>query len=306
MILIIKICDRCVMDIQTIKSFIYVAKLGNYTKAAEEMNYAQSTITMQLQKLEKELGFPLFERIGRKNYLTVAGKEFLAYAEQILHLMERAEVIGQDIKSMRGIIKIGILESLLFSKFLPVLSRFEEKFSNVEVNIKIGQTAELKEMLKNNELDIIYISEGESVDSMQKCCFKNKEELVFAAASSHPIANEKNASAKKVFNCSFIVTEPTGYCYKQLNKISAENKCVLSHSMIIDSVAAIMTLIQKGEHIAFLPKYAMHDALESGKLKVIDSDIPRQFYYSKVLCAKNKWISPFIEEMIDEIKQSYV
>ena len=292
------------MDIQTIKTFIYVAKLENFSKAAEELNYAQSTVTMQLQKLEKELGFPLFERIGRKNHLTTAGNEFLSYAEQILQLTERASAIGQDLKSIKGIIKVGILESLLFSKFLPVLSSFKEKFPNIDVNIKIGQSSELKELLRQNKLDIIYISTDEPLDSALNCCFKNKEELVFVTSFSHPLTKVKNVSAKTIFDYSFIVTEPTGYCYKQLNKISAANKCILHHSMIIDSVAAIKDLLLKGNYIGFLPKYSLNDNADQKRLAVISSKIPRQFYYSQVLCAKNKWLSPFIEELIKEIKEN--
>ncbi len=293
------------MDIQELTTFIYVAKLENFSKAAQELNYAQSTVTMQLQRLEKELGFPLFERIGRKNHLTSAGNDFLSYAEQILKLVEQAGSIAHNSNSVKGIIRVGILGSLLFYRFLPVLSSFKKSFPNVDVNIKIGQSAELKNLLKQNKLDIIYISDDDLMDPGLSSCFKNEEELVFTAPASHPLASVKNISAKTIFGYSFIVTEPTGYCYKQLNKISAENKCFLRHSIIIDSVAAIKALLLKGDYIAFLPKYALNDALEKKELIIISSKLPKQFYYSQVLCAKNKWLSPFMEALIAEIQESY-
>lgn len=74
--------------------------------------------------------------------------------------------------------------------------------------------------------------------------------------------------------------------------------------MIIDSVAAIKALLLKGNYIGFLPKYSLNDDADQKRLAVISSEIPRQFYYSQILCAKNKWLSPFIEELIAEIKQS--
>ena len=83
------------MDTQAIKTFIQVANLGSFTKAAEELRYAQSTVTMQIQRLEEELGFPLFERIGRKSCLTPGGQNFLPKATQILRLLQEASAVTE-------------------------------------------------------------------------------------------------------------------------------------------------------------------------------------------------------------------
>ncbi len=299
---IIKNIDGWIMDIQIIKTFVHVAKRENFTKAAEDLNYAQSSVTMQVQRLEKELGVPLFERVGRKNYLTVVGREFLSYAEKILLLTEKASVIGKDLKSMKGEIKIGILESLLFSKFLPVLSSFSQKFPNIEVIVKIGQTVELVELLKQNKLDIIYVSTDEQTDPLLNCLFKKKEELVFAVSSDHPLSLMKNLAVQEVFNYSFVVTEQTGYCYKHLLKIASENTAILRHGMVVDSVSAIKTLISNGQSVAFLPKYSLKDEIENKSLSIVSCKLPPQIYYSQLICTKDKWMSPFIEELVEEIK----
>ena len=293
------------MDIQTLKTFIYVAKLENYSKAAEELNYAQSTVTMQLQRLEKELGFPLFERIGRKNHLTSYGKEFLSYADKICNLTEEIGSIGKDLKELKGIIKIGVLESVLFSKVLPVLPEFRKKFPNIEINVKIGQTVNLKELLKQNQLDLIYVSTDENTDPALKVCYKKREELVFVAPKTHPLTKLKNVTAKNLFDYPFIVTEPTGYCYKNLLKIVSENNLSLKHNIIVDSISAITELLPTGESLAFLPEYAIKEALDKNQLTILRSDIPRQFYYSQILCTKDKWMSPIMEQFIKKFKESY-
>ena len=292
------------MDIQNIKTFMCVAKLENYSKAAEELNYAQSTVTMQLQNLEKELGFQLFERIGRKNHLTLAGKEFLVYAEELLSLTEKIGFIWKDIKTLKGIIRIGILESLLFAKLLPVLSTFRKNFPNLEVNIKIGQTSELKELLKQNKLDIIYVSTDENTDPALNCCYKKRDELVFAVSPNHTLASSENIKTEEVFKYPFILTEPTGYCYKRLSEIAAEKNCTLQHGIVVDSISAIITLVNQGNSVAFLPKYSLKESIEQRKLAVVSSDLPSQFYYSQLLCNKGKWMSPFIHELISNIKEN--
>ena len=146
------------MDLDTIKTFVTVANLGNYTKAAEELNYAQSTITSQIQQLEQELKFPLFERIGRKNYLTTGGQEFLPHALEIMHILQKSKVVGQNPEEVEGTLRIGVLESLLFSGVLGILPEFRSEYPKVDVMIKIGQASDILDTLRQNQLDIAYIS----------------------------------------------------------------------------------------------------------------------------------------------------
>ena len=68
------------MELRNVKTFIKIAEIGNFSKAATELGYAQSTVTMQIQTLERELGVSLFERNGKSAVLSAAGKEFLDYA----------------------------------------------------------------------------------------------------------------------------------------------------------------------------------------------------------------------------------
>ena len=74
------------MELRNIKSFIKVAEFENFSKAAETLGYAQSTITTQIQLLEDELGASLFDRIGKKVFLSEKGRQFLAYANRMAKL----------------------------------------------------------------------------------------------------------------------------------------------------------------------------------------------------------------------------
>ncbi len=74
------------MELRNIKSFIKVAEFENFSKAAEMLGYAQSTITTQIQLLEDELGVSLFDRIGKKVFLSEKGRQFLAYANSMAKL----------------------------------------------------------------------------------------------------------------------------------------------------------------------------------------------------------------------------
>lgn len=280
-----------------------VVSTGNFTKAAAELNFTQSTVTAQIQSLERELGFPLFERIGRSNYLTSGGKQFVNYAAQIADIMQKAGSLGEDMANMKGTLRIGVLESLLFAKLLDVLPLIQEAFPKLEIAIKLGQAKELCSLLKSNQLDVIYISGAPNSDTALKCCYSKKEELVFAAGANNPIGRSQ-VTLNAVFDCPFVTTEPSGYCFAVLREIASRNLLTLKHSITVDSIAAIVTLLSDNRSVAFLPLYSLEKDIQKGNIKVIDTG-EKQYYYSQLLCCSDKWFSPFMEKLSEIIGVKY-
>lgn len=290
------------MDLQSIKTFLQVANLENFTRAADEMNYAQSTVTMQIQRLEHELGFPLFERIGRKNYLTSAGLEFLPHAREILLIMQKVNTLGKDSSEIHGTLRIGVLESLLFSTVLQILPELRQHYPNVDIQLKIGQASELLNLLKQNQLDIIYVSNALNSDSTLRCCYKRKEEIIFVACARHPLAQKKQISLADLLAYPFIMAEPSGRCFIRLHEIAAECSQKLRYSVIVDNINAIVKLLQDQHSISFLPDYSLVTEIERGEIVKLDIDIPPQLYYSQLLYHVNKWIPPYMEYFIQLVR----
>ena len=278
------------MDIQSIKAFVQVATLGGYTKAAIEMNYAQSTVTMQIKRLEEELGYPLFEKIGRKNYLTSQGKVFLSYANRILSLMQEAASFSDEPRATKGTVRVGALESLAFSKVIPKLSVYRTEYPNAEIIVKIAESTELLQMLRENRIDIAWISGEIITDNTFRCLLLQEEPLAFVASASHPIVNKK-ATVSEILSYPVISTEPSGYCYFKLHEIAASKGIELRHAITVESIHGVSQLLHDGISVAFLPINAVTDT----QLKIIDTDIPQQIRYSQMLVLNNKWCSPLIE-----------
>ena len=78
------------MELRNLSSFLSVAKTLSFTRAAQELNYSQSTVTAQIQTLERELGSPLFERLGKRVSLTESGRRLVRYAEKMIGLEREA------------------------------------------------------------------------------------------------------------------------------------------------------------------------------------------------------------------------
>ncbi len=293
------------MDLRCVKTFVKVAELESFTKAAEHLSYVQSTVTMQIQQLENELGFPLFDRIGKRISLTSFGKEFLNYAYELLHIAGKAQTLGQNKICERGRLRVGVPESVMFAKLMTILPQFKSKYRDIELCIKTGHTTQLLKELKQNELDIVYTSADLNTDP-DICCYDTKKEhIVFVCGKNHPLAAKKGVSAKELMSYEFLVTEREGVCYTRLRQIAAQHNEVVLTSVEVDSVHVITELVIKEMGIAFLPEYAITDKLQSGEIVKIDVNIALQEYYSQILCHKSRWISPVVRALIDIIKKTY-
>ena len=289
------------MDLRNVETYLRVAELKSFTKAAKELNYAQSTVTMQIQQLEKELGYRLFDRIGKTVSLTQPGEDFLQYAYTLLRTFENAKTLDRDPTKLRGTLRVGVLESLLFAAMLDLLPDFRSAFPNAELQLKMDQTTELVQQLKENRLDMVYLSADLNTDPDLQCCYRRREELVFLCAPDHPAAKK---TLKELWNYEFVVTERTGICYGRLLELAAKHDAVLRTCVEVDSTVAIIDAVQRGLGIGFLPQYAVQKQLKTGRLVRLETNRPPQYYYSQILCHKQHWMSPLMEGMIRIITQN--
>ena len=194
---------------------------------------------------------------------------------------------------------MGVLESLLFGTMLELLPAFREAFPNAELQLKMGQTTELVQQLKENRLDMVYLSADLNTDPDLRCCYRRREELVFLCAPDHPATGKP---IQALWEHEFVITERSGICYGRLLELAANQDAVLRTCVEVDSTVAIIEAVRQGLGLAFLPRYAVRRQLEEGSIVTVETDVP-QYYYSQILCHKNHWISPLMEGVIQMITQ---
>ena len=105
------------MELRNINTFLKAAATQNFSKAAEQLGYSQSAVTVQIRQLEKELGTPLFERIGKRVSLTERGMEFTSYANEIMRVTDQARFFAKDQRELDGTLRIGGVESVWHCAF---------------------------------------------------------------------------------------------------------------------------------------------------------------------------------------------
>lgn len=144
------------MEIQDIKIFMAVAKLGGVSSAAKHLGYVQSNVTARIRAIEKELGCPLFNRHWRGMTLNAEGYKFLIYGEKIIKLMDELNDAFHDEDDPTGLLRIGLIETI--SGVPKILSSFHKKYKKVELSILSGVSKDLIQEVLNGGLDGAFVA----------------------------------------------------------------------------------------------------------------------------------------------------
>lgn len=290
------------MEIRNIESFLSIVQHKTFTKAAEELGYAQSTITMQIQQLEEELNAKLFDRIGRSVYLTSFGENFLFLAREMYNLSLEMKYLNNDPTEIRGTLRIGAIESFLLSEVDKVLIRFVEKYPNITLDIRTGSTMELYKGLSKNDFDIIFGIENEMFkNNFERIDFRSIEMSFMTKFSK----NSKKMTLKEMEDKLFILTEDESYYNEKLIEIFNERNLNIKNTIHIQSVSAILNMIKENEVISFLPTYAATRYIEDKEISIIDTDLEQLTVKVNGYVNKEKWKTPYLIYFIKLIEKIF-
>ena len=236
------------MDIHDLKVFQTVAKYRNISKAAEELNFVQSTVTTKMKRLEAHFQTPLFYRHRYGVSLTSSGKSLLKYIEEILHLFTEAEKDIIYSESPKGPIAIGSMETTAAVRLPQVLSTFQDQFSDVELILKTGPTEEMIKQVLSYDLDGAFVAGPiHHEDLLQKEIME--EELVLISKEKSFV--NKTLDLKK----STLLVFRRGCSYrKKLEEWLYAEKLVPKKIMEFGSLEAIIGCVSAGLGISLLPK----------------------------------------------------
>lgn len=290
------------MELKNVFTFLRVAELGSFTKTANELGYSQSTITVQIRQLETELGFPLFDRIGKKVSLTPMGEEFVTYASAIMRITEKARAMGRTSGTYYGTLRLGILESLFMWRFSDLIPCFHRELPFIGIEIKTASGSELYQMLRQNELDIVYIL-GKKLtqrDCIRACT--NPERMVFVTASDNPLIHTNQLLLGEVLRQPLILAERMAIYRRELDEAAAAQNIEVTPFLEVDNVVALRKLLKQKMGVSFLPEYSVAESVRKGELSILevkDCDIR---LWSQVMYHRNKWVTPQMELFIKLIR----
>jgi len=182
------------MELKHLQTFKQVAKTLNFSRAAENLQYAQPTISSHIQALEKELGVMLFNRMGGQIQLTEAGKGLLAYADRMTDLEEEARKrIGQLDNAPLGDIRIGASEAILAHRLPSLVSDFQFRYPNLRLIINPVHFRDLTDAVKQGQIDLA-LAYREHVDPDLAFEVLFDEPLRLYVGAKHPLLEKADLS----------------------------------------------------------------------------------------------------------------
>lgn len=290
------------MDLKQLKTFLILSKIKNYTKTAAELGYAQSSISAQIQQLEQELNTKLFDRIGKNVFLTASGEMLLPYATEMLALAANIkDKIDCDHLS-HGQIIIGASESLCVFQLPEIIKSFRNTHPNIELQLKLLDNDQAVQQLADNSIDIAFTIGNPIVHPSIISLLKNPERILVLAAPTHPFAL-KNALDVNAFDKQTFILTGSGCNYRAAFEYDLRSGGI-SYQVALEagSIQAIKEMTMSGLGLCVLPHLAVRKELDANLLCALPYKNDYKIYV-QLFCHHSKWISPYLSDFIELVKE---
>lgn len=290
------------MEFRQLQAFLTIAKTANFSRAAEMLGYAQSSITTQIQLLEQELNTKLFDRLGNRVVLTDQGQCFLIYVSQILALASEAKEAVSNSTTFKGTVTIGAPESLCATRLPAVLKEYGRRYPNVKIVLKIGAYNDFLVWLRNNSIDLAFFFQREITNPNLLTTLLLEEPIVAATGVGHPLIEKGYVEPSDLREQTVILAE-SGCSYRIILESILSSSNIYPETVLeIGSVAAMTQCAISGLGIAFLPRIAIEKELEIGQL--VDLNWAGEDFGTIIQMAyhKDKWLSPALKAFLDVTK----
>ena len=260
------------MQLDQIRYFLAVARHLSFTRAAEALPLSQPSLTNQIRKLERELGVPLFERTTRRVRLTPAGEDFVQAAQQILNLVETAQMEMQEFSGLkRGRVLIGTIPTVGAFSLPPLLARFHRQFSGIELAIQEEGSDVLLQLLLDEALDLAIITAAEAHPSgaLQRQCLV-VDEMVVLLPPDHHLSNREAVTLSELKDEQFVLFKP-GYGLRRIVlDACADAGFTPTIAFETSQRETIYSMVQEGLGITLLPRSGIHHAGYTWRLVPLD------------------------------------
>ena len=290
------------MEIRNLMTFIRVAELCSFTKAAEALGYTQSTVSFQIKQLEDELGCLLFERINHTVSLTADGEKLLTYAHSIHNLTEEFKESMSAEKRVAGYIHILMPDSICEDMLVRSFSAFHEKYPDVKLKFSSADTNEMALMLDHNEADAMITLDRHVYKKDFVIAKEAPIQMHFVTGAKSPLAGRKKIRLEELGEYPLILTEKDAGYRRALDMEMAKHSIELSPVLEISRPDIITKLLIDSDRISFLPDFVTEKLVESGKLFYLNVTDFDAHIWKQLIYHKNKWMSEALKAFIEYAK----
>jgi|HigsolmetaGSP11D_1036233.scaffolds.fasta_scaffold05321_5 DNA-binding transcriptional LysR family regulator len=294
------------MNLRFIETFLWVARLGSFSAAAEKLNTTQASISNRIATLEAELGVKLFVREMRGCVLTPAGQAAIPKAEAVVKAATEFRDAVADPASIRGSVSIGTIDSIVHS-FLPRLfERVREKYPGISIDLNVDTSLNMAREIIERRVDLAMIMGPVMAEGLINVEL-GEYECIWVASPKFGLGGRR-----------FSLADLSGYSLLAFSKNSVPHQRLVQTFVSAglgippisnsNSLATIMRLAADGLGIALLPRAILKEHLAAGKLEVLDVDLefPPLAFHAVYADHPDNVMPPIIAEMAAEVSRKFL
>lgn len=257
------------MDVRDLQIFLSVAKHLNYTRAAEEVNLSQPSVSVRMRQLEQDLGSKLFEQLGKRVALTEAGKLLVPYAGRVMAAMDDARYAMGELQGLeRGSLRIGASTTPGMYLIPRTIAHFKQRCPKIEIHLAVKDTRQIEEGVIRNEFDFGFVGghlAGDEVDVVPWMT----DQLVLVIPPNHLLARKKVIKVADLRKERFIVREPGSATRAAILNHLQKSDLEVETVMEMENPESVKKAVQSGLGIAFISSFAVETELKAKSLVAV-------------------------------------
>jgi DNA-binding transcriptional LysR family regulator len=288
------------MDTRLLRTFSVLARTGSFTRTAAELHVAQSTVTVQIRALEKDLRVQLFDRLPSGAVLTDTGARLLERAQHVLDAEDRLRHEAHSVAPIEGSVTIGASESLCAYRLPLAVAALSRALPTVELHMRAVVTPlEAAEQLKSGRIDFALLLEPHIEVPHVEAEVIGHESLSLVATAGHPLARSETSLEWLTEEKFFLLEEGCSYSdalARRLLALPGESPRMTRFG----SIEAVRACVEAGLGIALLPLVSVKADLAAGRLCAVQSfpDIPVQ-----MLRHRSRWPTPAAQTVMTRLRR---
>jgi len=268
------------LTLQQLRLFNAVARHSSFTRAAEQMHLTQPAVSIQVKRLEEQVGLPLFEQVGKRIFLTAAGNEMFSASYDILG---RVNELEEKIADLQGELKGPLLLSVVTTSkyFMPhLLGAFLQQFPDVEPRLVFLNQSDVIQRLNDNLDDFVVMGQIPNTKDLEAFPFVENI-LVVAAPPDHPMVKKKKVTLEQLVNERILVREPGSGTRKAVDRILENHDLKIEPYMELGSNEAIKHAVMAGLGLSVISLHSLMSEYRSKQLAILNVEnfpIRRRWY----------------------------
>lgn len=286
------------MDIRSLTTFVQVAELGNFSRAAERLGYSQPTVSVQIRQLEEELGFRLFDRIGHAVRLTDKGRDALSYAQQVCRLCQQMSLENPEDMQRETLIRIATSDSLSAPLLYECFPQIRKAHRGIHLELTTAGTEDLFRMLDHNDVDMVCTLDSHIYNTNYRIAAEQKIGVHFVVSANNPLAQRERLRKEDLLSQDLLLTEK-GMSYRRLlDEWLAKDSLEIHPVLEAGQADLLCKLVEADLGCSFLPDYITEKAVARGTVKRLEAEGFQPDLWKQILYHREKWVSPSMQAVL--------